>query len=57
MKNYFSFKKNIYVCVIDYNFIFNLRNRLSNQKLNSSKNYSGLLRNIKSQNKLNTCNN
>jgi hypothetical protein len=28
-KYYFSFKKNIYVCVIDYNFVFNLRNRLS----------------------------
>lgn len=29
MKFYFSLKKNIYVCVIDYNFVFVLRNRLS----------------------------
>lgn len=29
-KFYFSFKKNIYVCVIDYNFfLYPVRNRLS----------------------------
>ncbi len=33
-KFYFSFEKNIYVCVIDYNFIFILRNRLSKKRRN-----------------------
>ncbi len=32
-KFYFSFKKNIYVCVIDYNFFYIVRKRLSKREV------------------------
>ena len=32
-KFYFSFKKNIYVCVIDYNFFYLVRKRLSKREV------------------------